>query len=130
MPPIESINGASASRLAMSALPTPTARSGADKALAAQSARTSLAAAPIQSTRAVVQAQAQEATRLNTAAPPASSRSAPVASSPTQSLAQSLAQPMTAALLHELRLQQELADLREELGGETGGYASPPTAAR
>jgi len=78
------------------------ARSGVSKVQAVQSRVTSQAAAPIETQKAVVQSQSVSATRMDT--PP-----------PTRASRLDLAQPMTAVLLHELRLQQELTDLREEM---------------
>ncbi|WP_322865981.1 hypothetical protein U5922_007090 [Aquicoccus sp. G2-2] len=77
-----------------------TAHSGADKAAAQQSRSTAITAtAPVESPAAIAQAQGSEHTRT----PPASAKAHPPP-----------LKPMTALLLHELRLQQELADLQEK----------------
>lgn len=74
------------------------ARSGAARAEALQSPVTAPAAAPVETAQAVPQAQATRA---------ASQAAAHHAADP-------LGKPMTALLLHELHLQQELADLQEK----------------
>ena len=83
------------------------ARSGAGKARAIQSTATATAAAPVETSQAVAQTQSAEAPRLTSERPPLSHVSRP---------GFSLSKPMTAVLLHELRLQQELADVQEEKG--------------
>lgn len=111
-------------------------RSGAQKAQSLQSVVTAAAAAPVETARAVAQAQASSTTRMQTETRPAaqdvaardiaaiSARArrdgaqAPdrpeAARVPPPKPHASLAKPMTAVLLHELRLQQELADVQEE----------------
>ncbi|WP_137699998.1 hypothetical protein [Marimonas lutisalis] len=75
-----------------------------DKVASLQSHATATAAAPVETTQAVLQAQAGEKSLLR-AAPPRSSAPMP---------------PMTAVLLHELRLQQELADVQAKKEEKTG----------
>lgn len=113
-------------------------RSGADKALSLQSVQTSAAAAPVETERAIAQAQAaaKSRMRIETARPEPSQTRSPqpeqprAKPSPSEQIARqaaqaaqksahkanpSLSKPMTAVLLHELRLQQELADVQEEM---------------
>jgi hypothetical protein len=89
MPFIEPINSAS------QAHPTAPARVAIDRAQGAQSTITTKAVAPITSREAVVQPHAAEKSRMN-------------AQLPVKHVAP-LLQPITAVLLHELRLQQELS---------------------
>ena len=91
------------------------ARSGAQKAQTIQSAATAAAAAPVETARAVAQAQAAQKSQVKPDPRPASEGviaqiAKPAAKNPNPSLAK----PMTAVLLHELRLQQELAHVQEE----------------
>ena len=118
MVPIES---AGASALARGSPSAPqnsfAARSGADKAQSLQSSSTANAAAPVETARAIAQTQAAQKSRLNSQPQPASQPLSAQASTRARSPATlSLAKPMTAVLLHELRLQQELADVQEEKG--------------
>lgn len=121
-------------------------RSSADKAQTLQSVQTSTPAAPVETERAIAQAQAAAKTRSRAelsrpepprsqpsqaAQQPAHSRAAGAAPEPARESAPeqaarksaqsappkenpSLFKPMTAVLLHELRLQQELASVQEE----------------
>ncbi|MDU8929090.1 hypothetical protein RXV86_16980 [Alisedimentitalea sp. MJ-SS2] len=91
-------------------------RSGAGKAQALQSGVTSAQpAAPVETARAVTQAQAAQKSRLSSEARrPVNTKQAQPPS--RNSAALSLSKPMTAVLLHELRLQQELADVQEQKG--------------
>lgn len=105
MSPIEPAGGSALGRGAHTATQLAfSARSGAEKARSLQSAATSAAAAPVETVQAVAQAQSAQKTRLR-----AGSQSPPLSASQT-----ALAKPMTAVLLHELRLQQELADIQVE----------------
>ena len=96
------------------------ARSGAGKAQALQSGvNTAQAAAPVETARAVAQAQAAQKSRLmseNRRPADAVQAQAQPKSQPRSSPPALVSKPMTAVLLHELRLQQELADVHEELG--------------
>lgn len=121
------------------------ARSGEERAQTVQSASTTRAAAPIESSLAVIQAQAAEAARMAAEQRPAqrvsrralsetASRQEPptardnlaetadkaAANAPSKKQNLSLAKPMTAVILHELRLQQELADVQEEMQRKAG----------
>ena len=89
-----------------------------------QNAATAPAAAPVETVRAIAQSQASARSRMKTE-PPAGNQA--VRKSAQQTLSQkaappgakkpnlSLTKPMTAVLLHELRLQRELADVQEEV---------------
>lgn len=79
------------------------ARSGAEKASAMQSPATVRPGAPVETIDAVAQPEAGTRARMDPGPPPAS-RTDNGASLPVP--------PMTAVLLHELRLQQELADVQ------------------
>ena len=97
------------------------ARSGAQKAMALQGVATAAAAAPVESSRAIVQAQASQKSVLKPEPPTAEPRARKPAQSAPPAAARPnphLAKPMTAVLLHELRLQQELADVHEEMSGK------------
>ena len=84
------------------------ARSGADKARSLQAAATAAAAAPVETAKAIAQAQAAQKSRVRLDPRPEAAKTASPKPNPT------LAKPMTAVLLHELRLQQELAHVQEE----------------
>ncbi len=120
MSPIEPLGGSAFARSAPHhATPAPAARSGAEKAQSMQSPVTGASAAPVETTLAIVQSQATAESDMRSAAPPASQQAT------TQAAASRVApapQPMTAVLLYELRLQQELADVQEqkELTERTG----------
>ncbi|MEZ5716630.1 MAG: hypothetical protein R3D85_16705 [Paracoccaceae bacterium] len=90
------------------------ARSGADKAQSIQGHATAAAAAPVETAQAVVQAQAAQSARLRSEQRPAADIATQAARAPARATAAPLTKPMTAVLLHELRLQQELASVQEE----------------
>ena len=130
MSPIEPAGTAGFTR-GTAAAPAPlAAKSGSERAQAVQAAATAPAAAPIESSLAVIQAQAAEAARMaaeqRPAARAASPKSAPRddiadhARKAAQNAPGPVGKPMTAVLLHELRLQQELAELQQEKEGKTG----------
>jgi hypothetical protein len=106
MSPIEPIGAAASARNAPSHGTPASARSGAERVQSVQSHGTARAAAPIETAEAVRQVQTAEHSRMPATHPPKPAR-APIP-------------PMTAVILHELRLQQELADLqvkKEETAG-------------
>lgn len=81
----------------------PATRPGAEKAIAMQPASTARPTAPIETTQAILHPEAGTRTAMNTHPwPPAHETGKADLPAP----------PMTAVLLHELRLQQELADLQ------------------
>ena len=122
MSSIDSI-GATASRGSPSATQAAiSAKSGAAKAQAMQSGGTSAAAAPVETVQAVAQSQQATKTRLTNdqrlKASPEPSVQQVSSQSQRSRAATSLSRPMTAALLQEMRLQQQLADVQEEMGRE------------
>lgn len=100
------------------------ARSGAQKADSLQGAATAPAAAPVETMRAIVQTQRSEQTRLEHQVPTRNqgTHSAQPVTPSNQTLTganhAAPVKPMTAVLLHELRLQQELADVQEEMNNK------------
>ncbi|MDQ2091398.1 hypothetical protein [Marimonas arenosa] len=88
------------------------ARSAADRASAIQAHATAAAAAPVETVQAVPQAQTTQKPRLRAEPSPTVDAAVPATTSRPGSTV--LSKPMTAVLLHELRLQQELADVQEE----------------
>ena len=98
------------------------ARSSAQRAQDLQGVATAAAAAPVETVRAIVQIQASEKTLIKPERPRAESTARKAAQpAPSSQMIRpnpSLAKPMTAMLLHELRLQQELADVRDEVSGK------------
>ena len=96
-------------------------RSGVQKAQAQQGAATTTAPAPVESTQAVIQTQVSERARMSSELPvrdhTTRQRTDP-AQQATRNPNLSLAKPMTAALLHELRLQQELTKVQDEMSGK------------
>ncbi|MDQ2095325.1 hypothetical protein [Rhodalgimonas zhirmunskyi] len=145
MSAIEPLGGASSfARGTPTTQPGFASKSGADKAQVVQTPATVRAAAPIETSIAVIQAQAAETTRMNSGQRPVQMT---VPSSPTvaeqamqnatarKSIGQgnktsaantpqranvSLSKPMTAVILQELRLQQQLADIQEEKAEKAG----------
>lgn len=98
MSPIEPIGGAASARNAPSHGTAFSGRSGVERVQSVQSHGTGRAAAPIETAQAVVHVQTTENSRMSAAPPPPARLPIP---------------PMTAVILHELRLQQELADVQE-----------------
>ncbi len=112
------------------------ARSGAQKAQDIQGVTTAAAVAPVETTHAIAQVQTSEEARIMPEFPraqqPARESAAPFAPGSSDPASQTdasrpvalnrpdpaHAQPMTAILLHELRLQQELADIQEEMNSK------------
>lgn len=111
MSPIDPIGSGTAFRASSAQSLAPAARSGADKAAAMQSAGNAAPAAPVETARAVLQTETAQRTAMNTAPPPKEPGAEARVPVP----------PMTAVLLHELRLQQELAAVqarKEEAPGK------------
>ena len=90
------------------------ARSGAEKAQSIQGHATAAAAAPVETARAVAQAQAAQNSRLRAEPPPPAEPLAAQLAKAKPAHSTPLTKPMTAVLLHELRLQQELAHVQEQ----------------
>jgi hypothetical protein len=91
------------------------ARSGPQKAQAIQSVVTATAAAPVESLRAITQPQAIAKSRMKIEMPTPEQLARKTPQSASKRPNPSLLKPMTAVLLHELRLQQELADVQEQV---------------
>lgn len=94
------------------------ARSGLQKAQNLQGATTTTTPVPVETSRAVTQTQVSEGSRMSPELPVpdhASRLRAESAQQPPRTPNLALAKPMTAALLHELRLQQELNKVQEEM---------------
>lgn len=116
MSPVES-SGAAATRGSPhnSAHSTFSARSGAQKAQSIQSTQTAAAVAPVETASAIIQAQATAKSRMKVETPSPEHLARKAAQAAPRKSNPSLAKPMTAVLLHELRLQQELANIQEEV---------------
>lgn len=110
MSPIESTGAGTLARGA------PHAAHGAQKADALQGPTTAPAAAPVETAHAVTQSQSSEKSRLPPHKPTDERIARNSAAPPRGDV--TLTKPMTAALLHELRLQQELADVQEEVSAK------------
>jgi len=116
MSPIESTSSATLVRGALNNTQSAfSARSGADRAQTLQAITTSAAAAPVETARAVAHAQAAASSRMKTEPRPSSeSIVAQAAKAAAATPNPAYAKPMTAVLLQELRLQQELAHVQEQ----------------
>lgn len=103
MSSIEAVGGSGHARGSLAAEQSSfSALSGTQKARSLQPATGGAAAGPVETRLAVMQPERAAKSNL---------RAAPAPATPAQS---TLVKPMTAVLLHELRLQQELANVREE----------------
>lgn len=91
------------------------ARSGSEKAKSIQGHATAAAVAPVETAKAVAQTQSAQKSRVRIEQRPAPDATATqAAQSSARSKSPPSTKPMTAVLLHELRLQQELAHVQEE----------------
>lgn len=90
------------------------ARSGSEKAQSIQGHATAAAAAPVETAQAIAQPQAAQSARLRAEQRPPAASTQQAANAAAPAPATPLTKPMTAVLLYELRLQQELASVQEE----------------